>query len=127
MRYSQDGYDETGAGVWNQSVGSGSSTYSAATVGLGLEKRMKKEEIEVHLGYKRVLSGSDPTYPVHWLDGGDEHIARGSGLDKNLLVLGARRAEAGGQLEPFGRYRARSGEFPAKYPGLGNAQEELVI
>ena len=88
VRYSQDGYDETGAGVWNQSVGSGSSTYSAATVGLGLEKRMKKEEIEVHLGYKRVLSGSDPTYPVHWLDGGDEHIARGSGLDKNLLVLG---------------------------------------
>jgi uncharacterized protein with beta-barrel porin domain len=34
VRYSQDGYNETGAGVWNQSVGSGSSTYSAATVGL---------------------------------------------------------------------------------------------
>ena len=88
VHYNQDGYDETGAGVWNQSVGSGSSTYSAATVGFGLEKRMKNEEIEVHVGYKRVLSGSDPTYPVHWMDGGSEHIARGSGLDKNLLVVG---------------------------------------
>ena len=88
VHYNQDGYDETGAGVWNQSVGSGSSTYSAATVGFGLEKRMKNEEIEVHVGYKRVLSGSDPTYPVHWMDGGAEHIARGSGLDKNLLVVG---------------------------------------
>ena len=88
VHYNQDGYDETGAGVWNQSVGSGSSTYSAATVGIGIEKRMKNEEIEVHVGYKRVLSGSDPTYPVHWMDGGSEHIARGSGLDKNLLVLG---------------------------------------
>ena len=86
--YNQDGYDETGAGVWNQSVGSGSSTYSAATVGFGLEKRMKNEEIEVHVGYKRVLSGSDPTYPVHWMDGGAEHVVRGSGLDKNLLVVG---------------------------------------
>ena len=88
VQYNQDGYDENGAGVWNQSVGSGSSTYSAATVGFGLEKRMKNEEIEVHVGYKRVLSGSDPTYPVHWMDGGSEHIARGSGLDKNLLVVG---------------------------------------
>ena len=30
-----------------------------------------------------------PPYPVHWLDGTDSgHVARGSGLDKNLLVLG---------------------------------------
>ena len=69
--------------LYNQRV-----TYSAVLVGLGLEKRMKNEEIEVHLGCKRVLSGSNPMYPVQWLDGGDEHIARGSGLDKNLLVLG---------------------------------------
>ena len=69
--------------LYNQRV-----TYSAVTVGLGLEKRMKNEEIEVHLGCKRVLSGSNPMYPVQWLDGGDEHIARGSGLDENLLVLG---------------------------------------
>jgi len=45
--------------------------------------------MEVHLGYKRVFSGNDPTYPVHWLDGTDSgHVARGSGLDRNLLVLG---------------------------------------
>ena len=52
-------------------------------------KKMKNEEIEVHLGYKRVCSGSDPTYPVRWVEGSDaEHMARGSGLDKNLVVLG---------------------------------------
>ena len=89
VHYNQDSYSESGAGVWNQSVGSGSSTYSAVTVGLGLEKKMKNEEIEVHAGYKRVLSGSDPTYPVHWLDCSDNgYQLRGSGLDKNLLVVG---------------------------------------
>jgi len=89
VHYNQDSYSESGAGIWNQSVGSGSSTYSAVTAGLGLEKKMKNEEIEVHLGYKRVLSGNDPTYPVHWLDGSDNgYELRGSGLDKNLLVFG---------------------------------------
>ena len=89
VRYQQDGYAESGAGIWNQSTGSANSTYSAVTVGLGLEKKMKNEEIEVHLGYKRVCSGSDPTYPVRWVEGSDaEHMARGSGLDKNLVVLG---------------------------------------
>ena len=75
VRYNQDSYSESGAGIWNQGADSASSTYSAATVGLGMEKKTKNDEMEVHLGYKRVFSGNDPTYP-------------GSGLDRNLLVLG---------------------------------------
>lgn len=89
VRYRQDGYTESGAGVWNQQAGSAGSTYGAVTIGMGVEKKMQNDELELHLGYKRVLAGSDPTYPVHWVDGADNgHTVRGSGLDKNLLVLG---------------------------------------
>lgn len=128
MRYRQDGYTESGAGVWNQEAGSAGSTYGAVTIGMGVEKKMQNDELEVHLGYKRVLAGIDPTYPVHWVDGADNgHTVRGGGLDKNLLVLGLHAEQKSGRRLASGRgCRARTGSFTAEYPGIGDPQEELV-
>ena len=46
-------------------------------------------DIELRAGYKRVFSGNDPSYAVHFVDAPQQGFTvRGSSLDRNLLVLG---------------------------------------
>ena len=88
VRYNQDSYTETGAGVWNQHVDQENVTYSAVTAGLGFTHANKDGDIEINLGYKRVLSGNDPSYPVSLADApGSTFTVHGSGLARNLAVL----------------------------------------
>ena len=45
--------------------------------------------MELRAGYKRVLSGNDPSYRVHFTDAAEQGFTvHGSSLDKNLIVLG---------------------------------------
>ena len=63
-------------------------TYSAVTAGLGFTHANKDGDIEINLGYKRVLSGNDPSYPVSLADApGSTFTVHGSGLARNLAVL----------------------------------------
>ena len=89
MHYRQDDYTESDAGVWNQAVKGENTTYSAVTLGLSMEKKNANNDVELRAGYKRVLSGNDPNYRVHFVDAAAQGFTvQGSSLDKNLLVLG---------------------------------------
>ena len=91
MHYRQDGYTESDAGVWNQTVKSENTTYSAVTLGMSMEKKNADSDVELRAGYKRVLSGNDPSYRVHagqemgsdWRLEGDLQLEKGS-TEKNL-------------------------------------------
>ena len=89
VHYRQDGYTEGDAGVWNQTVKSENTTYSAVTLGMSMEKKNADSDVELRAGYKRVLSGNDPAYRVHFTDAAESGFTvHGSSLDKNLIVLG---------------------------------------
>ena len=89
VHYRQDGYTEGDAGVWNQTVKSENTTYSAVTLGMSMEKKNADSDVELRAGYKRVLSGNDPSYRVHFTDAAEQGFTvHGSSLDKNLIVLG---------------------------------------
>ena len=89
VHYRQDGYTESDAGVWNQTVKSENTTYSAVTLGMSMEKKNADSDVELRAGYKRVLSGNDPSYRVHFTDAAEQGFTvHGSSLDKNLIVLG---------------------------------------
>ena len=89
VHYRQDDYTESDAGVWNQAVKGENTTYSAVTLGLSMEKKNANNDVELRAGYKRVLSGNDPNYRVHFVDAAAQGFTvQGSSLDKNLLVLG---------------------------------------
>ena len=103
VRYQQDGFTESGAGAWNQQSAAENVTYSALSAGMGVERRTANDEVELRLGVKHVLTGSDPSTPVSFADaGGQTFTVRGSNLDKNLLVVGVhagQEQEDGWRLE----------------------------
>ena len=51
--------------------------------------RISVSDLEVRAGYKRVLSGNDPSYAVHFVDAPEKGFTvRGSNMDRNLVTLG---------------------------------------
>ena len=51
VHYSQDGYAESNAGVWNQTVKSENTTYSAVTLGMSMEKKNADSDVELRAGF----------------------------------------------------------------------------
>ncbi len=94
VRYNQDSYTESAAGIYNQRVGSAGVTYSAATLGLAMERRTAADEVALRLGYKHVFGGNDLACPVSLAAGGPAFTVHGSNLDRNLLVLGLHAEQA---------------------------------
>jgi anti-sigma regulatory factor (Ser/Thr protein kinase) len=62
--YNQDRYKESGAGVYNQEADPFNNTYSTGEVGLEFARSLPKGSLAVNVGYKKVLSGSNPNMSV---------------------------------------------------------------
>ena len=89
-RYNQDGYKETGAGnTYDQIADRLTNTYSTGELGLEVARTIPKGRYAFHLGYKKVLSGSNPEMTVAYsIDPGKKFTVSGSEQDREYLVLG---------------------------------------
>ena len=88
-RYHQDAYSEKGAGELSQIADQFASTYSTGEVGLAMARTIHKGRYAIHVGYKRVLSGSNPDMTIAYSGApGSKLTIRGSQQDTESLVLG---------------------------------------
>ncbi len=62
----QNGYNEKGAGVYNQHVESGSNTYFAAQTGIDLKRYYRTGMIGMRFGIKRGFTGADPDLRISY-------------------------------------------------------------
>lgn len=89
VRYSQDGYQESGAGVYDQQARPMNNTYIAGQTGLEFSKVNKRGSTALHIGYKHIFAGYDPSVIVHFAGSpGGTFTVTGSTMDRDLLVLG---------------------------------------
>lgn len=89
VRYSQDGYRESGAGVYDQQARPMNSTYIAGQTGLEFSKVNKRGSTALHIGYKHIFAGYDPAVLVNFAGNpGGIFTATGNSMDRNLLVVG---------------------------------------
>ena len=89
VRYSQDGYQESGAGVYDQQARPMNNTYIAGQTGLEFSKVNKRGSTALHIGYKHIFTGYDPAVIVHFAGSpGGTFTVTGSTMDRDLLVLG---------------------------------------
>ena len=88
-RYDQDAYSERGAGELSQIADRFANTYSTGEVGLEMARTIHKGRYALHVGYKRVLSGSNPDMTIAYSGApGSKLTIRGSETDKESFVLG---------------------------------------
>ena len=89
-RYIQDGYSETGAGdSYNQIADKLTNTYSTGEFGIKFARRFPKTHYALSVGYKKVLSGSNPGMTVAYaLMPTDKIKISGSEQDCEYLVVG---------------------------------------
>ena len=89
-RYNQDGYRETGAGnTYDQIADPLANTYSTGEIGLEVARAIPKGRYAFHVGYKKVLSGSNPEMTVAYtIDPLKKITVSGSEQDREYLVLG---------------------------------------
>ena len=89
-RYIQDGYSETGAGAsYDQIADKLTNTYSTGEFGIMVARKLPKAHYAFNVGYKRVLSGSNPEMTVAYtLTPTDKIKISGSEQDREYLVVG---------------------------------------
>ena len=88
-RYHQDAYSEKGAGELSQIADRFANTYSTGEVGLEMARQTHKGRYAIHVGYKRVLSGSNPDMTIAYSGApGSKLTLKGSETDKESFVLG---------------------------------------
>ncbi len=89
-RYNQDGYRETGAGnTYDQIADPLANTYSTGEIGLEVARAIPKGRYAFHVGYKKVLSGSNPEMTVAYTIKPTNKITiSGNEQDREYLVLG---------------------------------------
>ncbi len=89
-RYIQDGYSETGAGAsYDQIADKLTNTYSTGEFGIKVARKLPKAHYAFNVGYKRVLSGSNPEMTVAYtLTPTDKIKISGSEQDREYLVVG---------------------------------------
>ena len=89
-RYNQDGYKETGAdNTYNQIGNQLANTYSTGEIGLEVARTIPKGQYAFHLGYKKVLSGSNPEMTVAYsIDPSKKFTVSGSEQNREYMVLG---------------------------------------
>ena len=95
VHYRQGGYSETGAYEFGQAVDSGSSTYTAATVGWDLARDFGKDGfMEFEIGLMQTLGGENPSYSARLVGGGEKFTIRGASMDKTRVVAGVYGSQA---------------------------------
>lgn len=89
-RYTQGGWTENGASVYNQGSNSFNSNYVTAGVGLEFKRELSKQgSYAFNLGYRRVLSGYDPSAPLYFaVDNRKGFQVRGTESDRDILTAG---------------------------------------
>ncbi|MDT8903949.1 S8 family serine peptidase [Anaeroselena agilis] len=89
-RYIQDGYAETGAGdSYDQIADKLTNTYSTGELGIKVTRKLPRAHYALNVGYKRVLSGSNPEMTVAYtLAPADKIKISGSEQDREYLVVG---------------------------------------
>ena len=88
-RYTQNGYTETGSTIYNQTADRLANTYCTGEIGIEVGRRLPKGRYALSLGYKKVLSGSNPAMTVAYtIDPNDKIRVSGSEQDTEYLVLG---------------------------------------
>ena len=88
VRYMQEGYQEKGAGVFDQRVSSMQSNYIAGQAGVELSQQNKQGGVTLKAGYKHVFTGDDPAVTVAFTGADAALTVAGPHMDRNLLVLG---------------------------------------
>ena len=95
VHYRQGSYSETGAYEFGQAVDSGSSTYTAATVGWDLARDFGKDGyMEFEIGLMQTLGGENPSYSARLVGGGEKFTIRGASMDKTRVVAGVYGSQA---------------------------------
>ena len=106
-RYSQNGYGESGAGVYNQEADGLTNTYSAGEAGLELKRTLPKGYYTVNVGYKKIFGGYNPEMTVAYSGNPGEKLKiSGSRQDREFLVWGL---EAEGRMGPAWTISGRVG------------------
>lgn len=86
--YRQNGYSETGAGIFNQQVESMHNNYLTGELGLEFAHQGKNGEYYLRTGYKRVLSGANPDLTIAYAGNSAYKTRISSDRDsRNLLVV----------------------------------------
>lgn len=89
VHYRQGSYSESGAYEFGQAVDSGSSTYTAATVGWGFARDFGKDGyLEFELGLMQTLGGENSSYTARLVGGGDKFTIRSASMDKTRILAG---------------------------------------
>ncbi|MFA6881732.1 MAG: S8 family serine peptidase [Aminobacterium sp.] len=87
-KYWQDGYEESGAGIYSQKVKSLTNTYSTGTIGLEFAKRTNDSYCQFIAGYKRVLSGENPDLLVAFAGAPSDYFTvKGNEQSRDWLLL----------------------------------------
>ena len=95
VHYRQGSYSETGAYEFGQAVDSGSSTYTAATVGWDFARDFGKDGyLEFELGLMQTLGGDNPSYTARLVGGGEKFTIRSASMDKTRVVAGVYGSQA---------------------------------
>ncbi|MEG2342655.1 MAG: autotransporter domain-containing protein [Acidaminococcaceae bacterium] len=102
VRYLQDDYRESGAGVYDQIVQSAANTYTAGEIGLELARSLGRDGYAVRCGYRRIFSGAEPEFTMSYAGNSQQRLALpGEGLSCNHFVCeisGAHEFAAGWKL-----------------------------
>ena len=95
VHYRQGSYSETGAYEFGQAVDSGSSTYTAATIGWDFARDFGKDGyLEFELGLMQTLGGDNPSYTARLVGGGEKFTIRSASMDKTRVVAGVYGSQA---------------------------------
>ena len=88
--YNQDGWTESGAGVYNQLNKGFSNNYITAGLGLELRRELQnKGSYAFNLGYRRVLSGYEAGMPTYFaVDNRTMFQVQGTTADRDILTTG---------------------------------------
>ncbi len=86
----QNGYQEHGAGIYNQHVESSSNTYFAAQAGLDFKRYYKRGMIGFRFGVKHGFTGADPDLTVRYEGDGSNSYRLRNSRDKTHFVFSLR-------------------------------------
>lgn len=84
----QDGYNEHGAGIFNQQVSSKNNTYFAMGMGFEWKRYLGVGSYAMRLGVKHALSGADPNLKFNYEGDNGHSYTLNNNQDKTHLILG---------------------------------------
>lgn len=86
----QNGYNESGAGIYNQHVEAGSNTYFAAQVGLDLKRYYRTGMFGLRFGVKHGFTGADPDLTISYEGDGSNSYRLRNKRDKTHFLFSLR-------------------------------------